>query len=159
MVITLFFAAVVRQRRHRALLPGPDPHRLDVDRHPGPRAHRRASLGRERPIDRRSPTRRAPVRLRPATAPRPSLATAVLLVPTALAIPTATTPSMRARETDARRWVDAALAAMDPDAVVVSWWSYSTPLWYAQHVEGRRPDIASWTTARASTRTLETSTT
>ena len=30
---------------------------------------------------------------------------------------------------------------MDPDAVVVSWWSYSTPLWYAQHVEGRRPDI------------------
>jgi hypothetical protein len=25
--------------------------------------------------------------------------------------------------------------------VIVSWWSYSTPLWYAQHVEGRRPDI------------------
>jgi len=24
----------------------------------------------------------------------------------------------------------------------VSWWSYSTPLWYAQLVEGRRPDIA-----------------
>jgi hypothetical protein len=23
----------------------------------------------------------------------------------------------------------------------VSWWSYSTPLWYAQHVGGRRPDI------------------
>ena len=23
----------------------------------------------------------------------------------------------------------------------MSWWSYSTPLWYAQHVEGRRPDI------------------
>ena len=26
-------------------------------------------------------------------------------------------------------------------AVIASWWSYSTPLWYAQHVEGRRPDI------------------
>ena len=51
----------------------------------------------------------------------------------------------------ARRWVapaavgvvafTAARAAMEPDAIVVSWWSYSTPLWYAQHVEGRRPDI------------------
>ena len=30
---------------------------------------------------------------------------------------------------------------MAPDAVIVSWWSYSTPLWYAQHVEGRRPDV------------------
>jgi hypothetical protein len=30
---------------------------------------------------------------------------------------------------------------MEPNAVVVSWWSYSTALWYAQHVEGRRPDI------------------
>ena len=26
--------------------------------------------------------------------------------------------------------------------MIVSWWSYSTPLWYAQRVEGRRPDIA-----------------
>ena len=24
---------------------------------------------------------------------------------------------------------------------MVSWWSYSTPLWYAQRVEGRRPDL------------------
>ncbi len=31
---------------------------------------------------------------------------------------------------------------MEPDAVIVSWWSYSTPLWYAQRVEGLRPDIA-----------------
>ena len=30
---------------------------------------------------------------------------------------------------------------MEEDAVIVSWWSYSTPLWYAQAVEGRRPDI------------------
>jgi hypothetical protein len=37
--------------------------------------------------------------------------------------------------------VDQAFAAMDEDAVVVSWWSYSTPLWYAQLVEGRRQDI------------------
>ena len=30
---------------------------------------------------------------------------------------------------------------MEPDAAVISWWSYSTPLWYAQRVQGERPDI------------------
>jgi hypothetical protein len=30
---------------------------------------------------------------------------------------------------------------VEPNAVVVSWWSYSTPLWYEQIVAGRRPDI------------------
>ncbi len=40
-----------------------------------------------------------------------------------------------------RSWVDAALAKMRGDSVLVSWWSYSTPLWYVQLVEGRRPDI------------------
>ncbi len=39
-------------------------------------------------------------------------------------------------------WTDHALDVMEPDALIVSWWSYSTPLWYAQRVEGRRPDIA-----------------
>ena len=28
-------------------------------------------------------------------------------------------------------WVDHALSVMEPDAVLVSWWGYSTPLWYA----------------------------
>jgi hypothetical protein len=46
------------------------------------------------------------------------------------------------RRQDAAQWVDRALDEMEPDAVVVSWWSYSTPLWYAQCVEGRRTDIA-----------------
>ena len=39
------------------------------------------------------------------------------------------------------RWLDQAFAAFQPDAVVVSWWSYSTPLWYGQIIEGRRPDV------------------
>ena len=47
----------------------------------------------------------------------------------------------RSHDVTAREWVDDALDAVAPDAVVVSWWSYSTPLWYAQVVEGRRPDI------------------
>ena len=42
----------------------------------------------------------------------------------------------------AANWVDRALSVMEPGAVLVSWWSYSTPLWYAQRVEGRRPDLA-----------------
>lgn len=69
------------------------------------------------------------------------LALAVLLIPTALAIPGRHARVDARTQTDARDWVDQALAAMEPDAVVVSWWSYSTPLWYAQHVEGRRPDL------------------
>ena len=41
----------------------------------------------------------------------------------------------------AQLWVDRVLGELEPDAVVVSWWSYSTPLWYATEVEGRRRDI------------------
>lgn len=41
----------------------------------------------------------------------------------------------------AASWVDHALSVMEPGAILVSWWSYSTPLWYAQRVEGRRPDL------------------
>lgn len=44
-------------------------------------------------------------------------------------------------ERAARAWVEAVLPQLEPDAVVMSWWSYSTPLWYAQYVEGRRPDV------------------
>ena len=47
----------------------------------------------------------------------------------------------RSTDTSARRWVDTALAEFEPDAVVVSWWSTSTVLWYATLVEGKRPDI------------------
>lgn len=76
--------------------------------------------------------------------PQPVIATALaglLLVPTLLAAPARFDGVDRSREDGARRWVDLALATMRADAVVVSWWSYSTPLWYAQLVEGRRPDI------------------
>lgn len=47
----------------------------------------------------------------------------------------------RSGDTGARHWLDEALPAIARDAVLVSWWSTSTPLWYAQHVEGLRPDI------------------
>ncbi|HEX9634712.1 MAG TPA: DUF2723 domain-containing protein [Candidatus Limnocylindria bacterium] len=42
---------------------------------------------------------------------------------------------------DADRWVASVHAALAPDAVVISWWSYSTPLWYHRWVLGERPDV------------------
>jgi hypothetical protein len=83
-------------------------------------------------------------------ADRPSLPLGVLVpavVGIALLVPTATAFRERWVETDRSRvtwvaaWLDEAFETMEQDAVVVSWWSYSTPLWYGQHVEGRRPDI------------------
>jgi hypothetical protein len=76
--------------------------------------------------------------------PRTMLSLAIgvaLLVPTAVALPDRWRSQDRSRETWVETWLDEAFAAMAPDAVVISWWSYSTPLWYAQLVEGRRPDV------------------
>jgi hypothetical protein len=65
----------------------------------------------------------------------------VLLVPTAVEL------ESRARRVDASAdrsapaWLDTTIARLEPDAVVVSWWSYSTALWYAQIIEGRIPEV------------------
>jgi hypothetical protein len=67
---------------------------------------------------------------------------AALLIPTALDLPARHRAVDRSRDRAAEVWVDRALDVMEQDALVVSWWSYSTPLWYAQLVEGRRPDVA-----------------
>ena len=66
---------------------------------------------------------------------------AVLLLPTATGLTDRYVRVDRTRDDAARRWVDHVLATLEPDAVIVSWWSYSTPLWYAQRVEGQRPDV------------------
>ena len=76
--------------------------------------------------------------------PRPILAAglaAALLIPTAVSLPDRLARVDRSTDHAARDWVDGALGVMAPDALVVSWWSYSTPLWYAQHIEGQRPDL------------------
>jgi hypothetical protein len=81
---------------------------------------------------------------RPRRTPRSAVTVAavvILLVPTALAIPSRFETVDAQNDRAAELWVDRALRAMDEGAVIVSWWSYSTPLWYAQHVEGRRPDL------------------
>ena len=43
---------------------------------------------------------------------------------------------------DADRWVESVHQALPENAVVISWWSYSTPLWYHRWVLGERPDVA-----------------
>jgi hypothetical protein len=69
------------------------------------------------------------------------VAAVVLIVPSLVAVPT------RFRQTDAstdhiaRAWLASVTEQLPSDAVVVSWWSYSTTLWYGQYVEHRRPDI------------------
>lgn len=115
---------------------GLDPElRLGTD--PGPRAEpgrdtasQAAGMGR---LARRSPT-----------SPDPILAlglAAALLIPTAFTLPYRLARVDRSGDLAAREWLDRSLANMRPGAVVVSWWSYSTPLWYAQHIEGQRPDL------------------
>ena len=66
---------------------------------------------------------------------------ALLLLPTLSVLPSRLASVDVSRDHTAAEWLDRVLPLMDQDAVVISWWSYSTPLWYAQKVEGRRPDI------------------
>ncbi|HSL77674.1 MAG TPA: DUF2723 domain-containing protein [Candidatus Limnocylindrales bacterium] len=66
---------------------------------------------------------------------------AVLLVPTAIELDDRYAAVDQSQDTLARAWVDHAMSVMEPNAVIVSWWSYSTTLWYAQVVDGRRKDI------------------
>jgi hypothetical protein len=65
----------------------------------------------------------------------------VLLVPTVIDAPARYRAVDASRQRDAATWTDHVLGALAPGAVIVSWWSYSTPLWYAQRVQGRRPDV------------------
>jgi hypothetical protein len=71
-----------------------------------------------------------------------ALAGALMLAPAAIAYPATERAVDRSVDLSGPRWLDAVLSELPTDAVVVSWWSYSTPLWYAQYVEGRRADIA-----------------
>jgi hypothetical protein len=66
----------------------------------------------------------------------------ILLVPTVAALPARSQAVDRSNDRFAERWTDDVLSILEPNAVVVSWWSYSTPLWYATIVDGKRPDIS-----------------
>ena len=65
----------------------------------------------------------------------------LLLAPTIAAFPARASAVDRTRDREAQNWLDAVLGELEPRAIVVSWWSYSTPLWYAQQIDGQRRDI------------------
>ena len=66
---------------------------------------------------------------------------ALLLVPSLGDLDRRREVANRSGDTSAQRWLDEALPAIAQNAVLVSWWSTSTPMWYAQHVQGLRQDI------------------
>jgi multisubunit Na+/H+ antiporter MnhB subunit len=66
---------------------------------------------------------------------------AAILAPALARLPVAEDRARGVEYLDARSWLDGALAVMDPNATVISWWAYSTPLWYGTIVQGRRPDL------------------
>lgn len=68
-------------------------------------------------------------------------AVVLLLIPTAAALPGRWQRIDSSDDRSAQRWVDAAWDRLERDAVVVSWWSYSTPLWYGQLIQHDRPDV------------------
>ncbi len=70
-----------------------------------------------------------------------ALAGLVLLAPTIAAFPGRAAMVDRTADRSAQLWLAAVLDEVEPGSIIVSWWSYSTPLWYAQVIEGRRPDV------------------
>jgi hypothetical protein len=80
-------------------------------------------------------------RMRPATVVLAIVAAGVLIAPSIAVFRERFASIDESNETGAQVWLDDALTVMKPNAVVVSWWSYSTSLWYAQRVEHRRMDI------------------
>jgi hypothetical protein len=47
----------------------------------------------------------------------------------------------RSGDSVAAAYVDQVFALLPPDAALLSYWRATTPLWYGQHVDGRRPDV------------------
>jgi len=65
----------------------------------------------------------------------------ILILPAVASVPGRFHSIDESTQTGSRVWLTTLGAALPPDALIVSWWSYSTPMWYAQDVEGWRPDV------------------
>ena len=136
----LVLRRVLPERRHRALLPRAVAHGLDLAGDPGAFIATVAAnlLARLAATSWGQPS--TPRFRRVASVVAIGFAV-VLIAPTLVAAPARYRTVNESADRSAAHWVDRALQLMAPDAVIVSWWSHSTPLWYAQRVEGRRPDL------------------
>ena len=90
--------------------------------------------------------RLARVRLGERALERASVATAgvlglMLVLPSLSALGESRNAADRSGDRGAEAWLQQVLPLIPDNAVLVSWWSTSTPLWYAQKVRGMRPDI------------------
>jgi hypothetical protein len=65
----------------------------------------------------------------------------VLVVPAAASVAPRFHAIDESTDHSGRQWLTSLAAALPPNAVIVSWWSFSTTLWYGQYVEGWRPDV------------------
>lgn len=65
----------------------------------------------------------------------------ILLVPTAIGIRDRWSEQDLSQSTMAQDWLGDAYEYIEPDGVVISWWSYSTLMWYAQLLDDWRPDV------------------
>ncbi len=83
----------------------------------------------------------APHVIRRAEVAAAAIVAIVLLLPAVAELDARRAAADRSNAVQAKLWLDEALPVLEPDAVIVSWWSTSTPLWYAQKIEGRRPDV------------------
>ena len=95
-----------------------------------------------RPIRRGDPALGALATARSPAWSRSILAVVLLVADRARRRRLASRPSTRAASTTRRTGSATSSTVVEPNAAILSWWSYSTPLWYAQRVQGERPDVA-----------------
>ena len=69
------------------------------------------------------------------------IAAGILLTPALFALSDRARAADRSHDVAAQRWLDAVVDTVEPNAAIVSWWSYSTPLWYGKHIDGRLPGV------------------
>lgn len=127
--LAIFTAAVVDRIRDGRLVEAPEPVSGDLSGAP------------QAPVEPDSAGGRAQGRIDTIGVAAAGLAALLLLGPTIAALPDRAAAVDRTADRSAELWLDAVLDEVEPQAVIVSWWSYSTPLWYAQLIEGRRTDV------------------
>ena len=134
--VAIFTGAVADRIREGRLVAAPDA----PERAPQP-ALGEPSDAAQAPMDTETAGGRARGRFDPIGLAVAALAALLLLGPTIAAFADRAAAVDRTADRSAQLWLDAVLEEVEPGAVIVSWWSYSTPLWYAQLIEGRRADI------------------